>query len=295
MFDLVLQAADFDPKVLDDVRALVRPETEKADATCVRLFNVTHDSVIRTQVKTLARQARINAAFVPADMKLTDFGALFFDMDSTLVNSETLDEMAEIAGVGEQCAAITAGAMSGRIANYADSLRERVKLLQGHDAASIETVWRNMRLNEGAERLVSTALQAGLKAYIVSSGFTVLTERVKDKLGMTGTCANNIDVLDGRFTGRVAGPSFAPFNGTILDADGKAAFVRQTMADMGLTPAQSICFGDGSNDVKMLRQAGVGVGFHPKDILRPECTLAIDTLGLDCVLNLFSDTCPLCR
>lgn len=295
MIDLVLQAPDFDANALAAVRELVRPESEKADATCVRLFNVKHDDDVRRQVRELARRAVMNAAFVAADLKLTDFGALFFDMDSTLVNSETLDEMADIAGVGEQCAAITAGAMSGRIANYADSLRERVKLLEGHDAESIETVWRNMRLNEGAERLIKTALAAGLKAYIVSSGFTVLTERVKEKLGMTGTCANNIDVCDGRFTGRVCGPTFAPFNGTILDADGKAAFVRQTMSDLGMTPAQSICFGDGSNDVKMLRQAGIGVGFHPKDILRPECTLAVDALGLDCVLNLFSDTCPLCR
>ncbi len=289
--DVILQTADFTAetprKALRSIASVLGCEPAEAGASCIIFSGL--ESPDRASIAQTARQAGIDAAFVPSGMKLSDFKAFFFDMDSTFVNSETLDEMAAIEGLGKECAAITQAAMDGTLKDYAASLRARVKLLEGRSTRSIEMVWQNMRLFDGLEKLVQYVLSRGLRIYIVSSGFTVFTRRIVEKYGLTGTCCNVIDIDGDKFTGRVSGPAFAPFNGRILDASGKAEFAASVMQQMGATPLQSVCFGDGSNDVKMLSAAGLAIGNHPKPILRPHCDLALEFMSYESVLNLFAD------
>lgn len=238
------------------------------------------------QLETLKKQYRLDAAEVDAGLKLSNFDAVFLDMDSTLCSTETLDEIAAILGVGEECARITHEAMTGKIADYAASLTARVALLKGMPADCIDTVYSEMKPNLGIEPFLKTLQAKGLKTYIVSSGFTCLTERMRQRLSMTATCANRIEIVDGKFTGRVFGPA----DDTILDASGKAHFVQKTMAELASNSQRAICCGDGSNDIQMIDLAGLGVGFRPKPILRSHCRVTLDYVGFDSLLNLFDDT-----
>ncbi len=235
-------------------------------------------------VQKLIQNEPIDTAVVPKGAKLTDFDAVFFDMDSTLCQTETLDEIASILGVGEECARITADAMSGKLPDYAASLRARVALLQGKPADCMEKVYAEMKPNLGVEAFLAHAHALGLKTYIVSSGFTYFTERMKTRLKMTATCANRIEVVDGKFTGRV----FGPVDDTILDASGKAAFVERTMSELGSTPERAITCGDGSNDVKMISLAGLGVGFRPKPVLAQHANVILNHLGFDALIDLLT-------
>lgn len=269
-------------KALDLVKTACLEEGD----TWLRLTKPANFAVDAPEIANFCKDNRLDIAEVDADLKLSDFDAIFFDMDSTLCQTETLDEMASILGVGETCAQITHDAMTGKIADYAASLKARVALLKDMPSECIETVYAGMKPNPGVETLLAKAQAMGLKTYIVSSGFTCLTERMRARLNMTATCANRIEIVDGHFTGRV----FGPVDETILDASGKAAFVQKTMAELGSTVDRAICCGDGSNDIKMIDLAGFGVGFRPKPILRPHCNAALDYVGFDGLLNIFADT-----
>lgn len=256
----------------------------------VRIAGLSPNTVNWTAFRAFCEKHGADYAFMDSEKKLNDFSAIFFDMDSTLVQSETLDEIAAYYGLGKECAAITAAAMSGEITDYAASLRARVALLKGKSAEVMDAVARNMRFNPGVEKLIAAAQRLGLKTFVTSSGFSALVEPIVRKLGMSGFCCNVLGIRDGVFTGEVSGLNVPPLNGTILDASGKAAFVAATMQAIGKTPADAICCGDGSNDVQMIRSAGLGVGFRPKAVLRPNCTVSLDHLGFDALLNLFADT-----
>jgi phosphoserine phosphatase len=293
--DIILQAQDFTSetraRIIQTAAGILGSAPAVYSPTCQLFENISleRNDPKLLELSGLCRASGIDAAFVPAGMKLTDFKAFFFDMDSTFVRSETLDEMAAIEGLGKECAAITQAAMDGTLKDYAASLRARVKLLEGRSTRSIEMVWANMRLFEGLETLVRHVLSRGLRVYIVSSGFTIFTERIAARYGLTGTCSNVIGIDGDTFTGSVSGPAFAPFNGRILDAGGKLEFVTSTMARLGGSPKECVCFGDGSNDVKMLSAAGLAIGNHPKAVLLPHCDLALQFMTYESVLNLFAD------
>ncbi len=277
------EAADF-------VRQLcsgLKPEKTLAGSRSVRLLDVPEGLDAARLVTDAARQGlKLDFALVPRSLALRDFKAAFFDMDSTLVANETLDEMARMLGLGEACAEITHKAMTGEIKDYAASLRARVALLKGLDAGCVKTLQDDLKLNAGVEPLMARLTAAGLQTYVVSSGFTVLTEVVRRKLNMTGTHSNVIGIDNGRFTGGVTGPAGGP----IIDASGKAAFVRETMQRLGSDPLQTICAGDGSNDVGMVESAGFGAGFRPKPVLARVCRMQINFCGFDALLEAFSDT-----
>ena len=293
--DIILQAQDFTSetraRIIQTAAGILGSAPAVYSPTCQLFENISleRNDPKLLELSGLCRASGIDAAFVPAGMKLTDFKAFFFDMDSTFVRSETLDEMAAIEGLGKECAAITQAAMDGTLKDYAASLRARVKLLEGRSTRSIEMVWANMRLFEGLETLVRHVLSRGLRVYIVSSGFTIFTERIAARYGLTGTCSNVIGIDGDTFTGSVSGPAFAPFNGRILDAGGKLEFVTSTMTRLGGSPKECVCFGDGSNDVKMLSAAGLAIGNHPKAVLLPHCDLALQFMTYESVLNLFAD------
>ena len=252
----------------------------------VRLVGINGAALAMPELIKRANAAGLDAALVSHDLKLSQFKAAFFDMDSTLVANETLDEMARMLGLGEACAEITHKAMTGEIKDYAASLRARVALLKGLSAECVSDLTADLKLNPGVETMIGRLNAAGLATYVVSSGFTILTEVVRRKLNMTGTHSNVIGIADGRFTGDVTGPE----GGTIIDASGKAAFVRETMAAMRLDPTASICAGDGSNDVGMVSAAGFGAGFRPKAVLAPHCRMQINVCGFDVLLEAFADT-----
>jgi len=217
-------------------------------------------------------------------LKLSDFRLIAFDMDSTLINIECVDEIADAAGRKAEVAAITEAAMRGEISDYKDSLRRRVALLAGVPVAAMAQVRdERLRLNPGAEALVQACRAAGLKTLLVSGGFSFFSDRVRDLLGIDFVRSNVLEVDgDGRLTGRMVDQPW----GDICDGDEKRRMLLATCAQLGITPAQAIAVGDGANDLPMMCVAGLSVAYHAKPKVRAQAMVAIDVGGLDRVLEL---------
>jgi phosphoserine phosphatase len=219
---------------------------------------------------------------VAPPLRLADFGLIAFDMDSTLINIECVDEIAAAAGRKAEVAAITEAAMRGEIADYKDSLRRRVALLRGVPAQALEQVWHErLRLNPGAEALVRACQAAGLKTLLVSGGFTVFTDRVRTQLGLDFARSNVLEVADGALTGRMLDQPW----GDICDGEEKKHMLLQTCAQLGIAPGRSIAVGDGANDLPMMAAAGLSVAYHAKPRVREQANVAIDDGGLDRLLE----------
>ena len=200
-----------------------------------------------------------------------------FDMDSTLIDAEVIDELAHEAGVGDQVAAITEAAMQGEI-DFKASFTQRMALLKGLDASVLQSVAERLRLNEGAEHLISTLKKLGFKTAIVSGGFTFFGEYLQQRLGVDYVYANQLDIEDGLVTGRVSGE--------IIDGQRKAELLRQIAEHEGLMLQQVIAVGDGANDLPMLSIAGLGIAFRAKPLVKASAKQSISNLGLDGILYL---------
>ena len=221
-------------------------------------------------------------AFTPP-LHLRDFGLVAFDMDSTLINIECVDEIAAAAGRKEQVAAITEAAMRGEITDYKASLRARVALLEGVSVTSMEQVYATrLQLNPGAETLVAACKAAGMKLLLVSGGFTFFTDRVRDRLGIDYTRSNVLEVAHGHLTGRMVDQPW----GDICDGAEKRRMLLETCARLGITPQQAIAVGDGANDLPMLGEAGLSVAYHAKPAVRERAMVAINVGGLDRLLSI---------
>jgi phosphoserine phosphatase len=215
-------------------------------------------------------------------LRLSDFRLIAFDMDSTLINIECVDEIADAAGRKAEVAAITEAAMRGEIADYKDSLRQRVALLEGVPMAALESVWRErLRLNPGAETLVRACQAAGLKTLLVSGGFTFFTDRIRDQLKLDFTRSNVLEVADGALTGRLVDQPW----GDICDGAEKRRMLLDTCARIGCTPQQAIAVGDGANDLPMMGAAGLSVAYHAKPRVREQAMVSIEDGGLDRLLE----------
>ena len=215
-------------------------------------------------------------------LQLADFRLIAFDMDSTLIDIECVDEIAAAAGRKAEVAAITEAAMRGEITDYKDSLRRRVALLSGVPLAALEEVWRErLHLNPGAEALVRACQAAGLKTLLVSGGFTFFTDRVRDRLQLDFTRSNVLEFADSKLTGRLLDQPW----GDICDGDEKRRMLQQTCAQLGIEPRQAIAVGDGANDLPMMAIAGLSVAFHAKPKVREQAMVAIDSGGLDRLLE----------
>ena len=211
-------------------------------------------------------------------MKLSDFKVIAFDMDSTLINIECIDEIAAAVGKKAEVAAITEAAMRGEIADFKESLRRRLALLAGTPASALDEVYRErLRLNPGAEALVAAAREAGLKTLLVSGGFTHFADRVRERLGMDRAKSNVLEIVDGKLTGRVVGE--------IVDGEEKRRQLLTMCADVGCSPQQAIAVGDGANDLPMMGEAGLSVAYHAKPKVREQAMVAIDEGGLDRLLE----------
>ncbi len=218
-------------------------------------------------------------------LKLSDFKLIAFDMDSTLINIECIDEIADAAGRKAEVAAITEAAMRGEIADYKDSLRKRVALLKGVTVAHMEEVLSHrLQLNPGAETLVKACQAAGMKVLLVSGGFTFFTDHVRDRLNINWTRSNVLEVVNGELTGRMVDQDW----GDICDGEEKRKMLLQTCEQMGIAPSQAIAMGDGANDLPMMDVAGLSVAYHAKPKVREQAMVAIEEGGLDRLLEVLN-------
>jgi phosphoserine phosphatase len=217
------------------------------------------------------------------DLTLRQFKLIAFDMDSTLINIECVDEIADAAGRKAEVSAITEAAMRGEITDYKDSLRQRVALLEGVSVAAMDEVYhRRLRLNPGAAELVHACKAAGMKTLLVSGGFTFFTDRVRDELGIDYTRSNVLEIENGLLTGRMVDQPW----GDICDGEEKKRMLLQTCKELGIDPLQAIAMGDGANDLPMMGEAGLSVAYHAKPAVREQAMVAINTGGLDRLLEL---------
>ena len=221
---------------------------------------------------------------VTPPLSLKNFGLIAFDMDSTLINIECIDEVADAAGRKAEVSAITEAAMRGEITDYKDSLRRRVALLKGVPEGALSEVYQQrLRLNPGAAELVRACQSAGLKVLLVSGGFTFFTDRIKAMLGIDDTRSNVLEIEGGVLTGRMVDQPW----GDICDGEEKKRMLLQTCTRLGIAPQQAIAMGDGANDLPMMAVAGLSVAYHAKPAVRAQAMVAIESGGLDRLLEVF--------
>jgi phosphoserine phosphatase len=219
-------------------------------------------------------------------LRLADFRLIAFDMDSTLINIECVDEIADVVDRKPEVAAITEAAMRGEITDYKASLRKRVALLRGVTVADLEQVYtERLQLNPGAAELVAACKKAGLKVLLVSGGFTFFTDRVRDQLGIDFTRSNVLEIESGPNCGQLTGRMVDQPWGDICDGAEKRKMLLETCAALGITPKQAIAMGDGANDLPMMGEAGLSVAYHAKPAVRAQAMVAINEGGLDRLLE----------
>ncbi len=219
-------------------------------------------------------------------LKLSDFKLIAFDMDSTLISIECVDEIADAVGKKAEVAAITEAAMRGEIADYKDSLRRRVKLLRGVTIADMEQVYNErLRINPGAAELIQACKAAGLKVLLVSGGFTFFSERVRQTLGIDFTRANVLEVESGPNCGQLTGHMVDQPWGDICDGAEKRRTLLEVASLLGIEASQCIAMGDGANDLPMMGVAGLSVAYHAKPAVRAQAMVAIHQGGLDRLLE----------
>ena len=220
---------------------------------------------------------------LPALRQLSDYKLIAFDMDSTLINIECIDEMAGMVGRQQEVSAITEAAMRGEITDYKDSLRRRVALLQGAPADVMQQVFeQKLQLNPGVKPLIAACQHAGLSTLIVSGGFDYFTDRLQTMLGIDDTRSNKLEIVDGVLTGRM----LDQYWGDICDGEEKKRMLQTTCARLGLSSTQCIAVGDGSNDLPMMHWCGLSVAYQAKPKVRQQAQIAIDTGGIDRMLEI---------
>jgi phosphoserine phosphatase len=279
--NLVLQGLGSCMPALERIAALTAPQRiiRLAD-NAIRCEGITYSVALRHTIEVAAHAAQLDATYMMGVHKLDEFHLVAMDMDSTLITIECIDEIADMQGLKPQVAEITEAAMRGEL-DFSASLRKRVALLKGLDASALERVYNErLQLSLGAEAMLAAVQAAGLKTLLVSGGFTFFTKRLKERLGLDFTLANELEIIDGKLTGQVLGE--------IVDADVKKRTVEHVCASLGIATSQAIVMGDGANDLKMMSVAGMSVAFRAKPVVREQASVALNFVGLDGILNLLA-------
>lgn len=279
--NLILQGLDGDSARLERIAALAAPTSiTRLGPNAVRCEQIAYSPALRPTIEVAAQAAQLDATYMMGQRELREFKLVAMDMDSTLITIECIDEIADMQGLKPQVAAITEAAMRGEL-DFSASLKQRVALLEGLDASALQRVYdERLKLSPGAETMLAAVQKAGLKTLLVSGGFTFFTERLKERLGLDYTHANELEIVDGKLTGRVLGG--------IVDAEEKQRTVERVCAQMGITPSQAIVMGDGANDLKMMGIAGLSVAFRAKPVVRSQADVALNFVGLDGLLNVLT-------
>ena len=279
--NLVLQGPQATGEALARVAALAGPaRVVELHAHAVRCEQVVYSDALKASVEAAADAAGLDATFIAPGVSLESFQLVAMDMDSTLITIECIDEIADMQGLKPQVSAITEAAMRGEL-DFSESLKRRVALLEGLEAAALQRVYdERLAISMGGEAMLAGVNAAGLKTLLVSGGFTFFTERLQARLGLDYTHANVLEIEHGKLTGRVVGG--------IVDAEEKRATVARVCEELGCHPSQAIVMGDGANDLKMMGIAGLSVAFRAKPVVRAQASVALNYTGLDGVLTILA-------
>ena len=234
-------------------------------------------TALRASLLELSAELDIDVAYQEDNIYRRNRRLVVFDMDSTLIEAEVIDELAKEAGVGDEVAAITDAAMRGEL-DFKASFAERMKLLRGLDESVLAVVAARLKLTEGAENLMSTLRMLGYRTAILSGGFDYFARHIQKQLGIDYIYANHLEVVDGQVTGRVCGE--------VVDGQRKAQLLREIAANENISLEQVIAVGDGANDLPMLSIAGLGIAFRAKPLVKATAKQSISKLGLDGILYL---------
>ncbi|PQL91655.1 phosphoserine phosphatase SerB [Apibacter adventoris] len=254
------------------------PLDKQINRTCFEFAvrgNLTNIREIQKKFLIISSELNIDIALQEENKYRRMRRLICFDMDSTLIQTEVIDELAEKAGVGKEVKAITESAMNGEI-DFCESFKRRIKLLKGLDQSILEKIAKKLPITEGLERLMIILKKSGYKTAIISGGFTYFGNYLKEKFGFDYVFANTLDIVDGKLTGK--------YIGDIVDGKKKAEYLKFLAQKENIDIQQTVAVGDGANDLPMLSIAGLGIAFHAKKTVKENAKHSLSTIGLDGIL-----------
>jgi len=275
MIKIILQGPNLTPELSQQLASEINARLEHKAG-----FNIAlrEQPLTSSELSTLRANYPFDINPLPTGFDASQVKLVISDMDSTLISIECIDEIADFANLKPEVSAITEAAMRGEL-DFEGSLTKRVALLQGLSTDVLQTVYdERLKLNPGAEQMLSGLKSQQISFALVSGGFTFFTDRLKPRLGLDFTRANVLEKVDGKLTGKVVG--------RIIGAEAKEEFLEELCQQLGISLRQAIAIGDGANDLKMLRAAGFGIAYHAKPKVQEQATAVINHCGLEGLLGL---------